>query len=90
MSESIYHRHDDRETLERLKRWPNLASRFPKVSIYSAEWGMFWRGKGNGYTTNPDESDVVGIEFAVARTLHCGPEKGIQFVGVKQEKGGGA
>jgi hypothetical protein len=50
---------------------------------------MFWRGKGNGYTTNPDESDVVGIEFAVARTFHCGTEKGIQFVGVKQEKGGG-
>ena len=87
MGNTIFHRHDDRETLERIKRWPDLCSRFTKVRIYSAEWGLFWRGKGNGYTENAEESDVLSVEFAVARTFHCGPEKGIQFVGVK--KGGG-
>lgn len=73
-------RQDDRETLARLKRWPHLASRFPRVRIYSGEWRAFWRGKGNGYTENAEESDVLDIGAAVAKTNHCGPEKQIQFV----------
>jgi hypothetical protein len=73
-------RYDDRETLERIKRWPGLLIRFRRVRIYSAEHGAFWRGKGNGYTANAAESDVWDIGAAVARTRHCGPEKQIQFV----------
>jgi hypothetical protein len=37
-------RYDDRETLERIKRWPGLLIRFRRVRIYSAEHGAFWRG----------------------------------------------
>jgi len=73
-------RYSDRETLERIKRWPNLVKRFPRVRIYSAQWGAFWKGSGNGYTGNASESDVLDIGHAVARTNHCGPEKQIQFV----------
>ena len=78
-------RYNDRETLERLKRWPHLAIRFPHVRIYSAQWGMFWRGKGNGYTENAEESDILDIGIAVARTNHCGPEKQIQYVSVNSQ-----
>ena len=78
-------RRDDRETLERIKRWPGLVARFPRVRIYSAEWGAFWRGKGNGYTENAEESDVLEIGAAGAWTRHCGPEKQIQFVSVNKE-----
>jgi hypothetical protein len=73
-------RYEDRETLERLKRWPYLASRFPRVRIYSAEYGAWWRGKGNGYTVDAKASDVWDIGEAFARTIHCGPEKRIQYV----------
>ena len=78
-------RHNDRETLERIKRWPQMANRFPKVQIYSAEHGAFWRGTGQGYTIDPMESAVWGIEGAYARTRHCGPEKRIQFVEANEE-----
>jgi hypothetical protein len=80
-------RHEDRETLERIKRWPNLVTRFPRVRIYSAEWGAFWRGKGSGYTENAEESDVLDIGHAVARTSHCGPEKQIQYVAANPNYG---
>ncbi|WBA79595.1 hypothetical protein [Endozoicomonas sp. GU-1] len=70
----------DRETLERIKRWPGMKNRFPRVRIYSAEWGYFWRGTGQGYTSNPDESTVMSIDEALAKTRHCGPEKRIQYV----------
>ena len=82
---SLMRRYDDRETLERIKRWPFLVVRFPRVRIYSAEHGAFWRGKGNGYTENANESDVIDISDAMARTCHCGPEKQIQFVAAKEQ-----
>jgi hypothetical protein len=72
----------DRETLERLKRWPEMKRRFPVVRIYSAEWGAYWRNTGQGYTENPNESAIWSIEEALRRTNHCGPEKQIQYVGV--------
>ena len=75
-----FKRYEDRETLERLKRWPGLFKRFQKVRIFSAEWGYFWRGNGIGYTSNPEESDVKTIEDAFKQTRHCGPEKRIQFI----------
>ncbi len=76
----IYKKYPDRETLERLKRWTSLFHRFTKVRIYSAEYKLFWRGKGNGYTTNPEESNIWDIKEAFHRTCHCGKEKRIQFV----------
>jgi len=76
----IFKRYEDRETLERVKRWPNLRQRFKFVRIYSAEWGYFWRGAGNGYTSNPLESDVVSIDDAILYTMHCGKEKKIQYI----------
>ena len=73
----------DRETLERIKRWPTLKNRFPKVKIYSAEHMAYWRGKGNGYTNIESESDIWTCEDAFNKTRHCGPEKKIQFVEAK-------
>ncbi|MND21774.1 hypothetical protein D3C80_121440 [compost metagenome] len=76
----IFKKHNDRETLERLKRWPQLRSRFPIVRIYSAEWGYFWRGTGQGYTSNPAESQAMSIDEAFRRTCHCDPDKRIQYI----------
>ena len=75
-----YSRYKDRETLERIKRWPLLIKRFPQVRIYSAEHIAFWRGVGNGYTELASESKVWSCECAVRITRHCGPEKRIQFI----------
>jgi len=76
----MYRRYNDRETLERIKRWPHLVKRFDKVRIYSAEWELFWRGNGNGYTSDPSESNIWNCEEAFNKTKHCGAEKKIQFV----------
>ena len=76
----------DRETLERIKRWPQLVKRFPYVRIFSAEHGAFWRGEGNGYTEFASESKIWLCKDAVARTRHCGPEKQIQFVQANSEE----
>lgn len=78
----IFSRYKDRETLERIKRWPNLINRFPKVRIYSAEHQAFWRGMGRGYTLNPEESEIWFCRDAVQKTRHCGPEKRIQYIAV--------
>ena len=76
----MYQRYGDRETLERVKRWPSLKGRFKLVRIYSAEWGYFWRGDGQGYTSDPKESKVLTMEEALFATWHCGSEKRIQYV----------
>ena len=75
-----YKRLADRETLERIERWPNLMKRFNCVRIYSAEWHAFWRNSGQGYTENATDSAIWTIEAAFSRTRGCGPEKRIQFV----------
>lgn len=79
---SIYRKYNDRETLERLKRWSQLMSRFPKVRIYSAEHHAYWRGTGQGYTLNPLESAIWDCEEAFKETRHCCYRKRIQFVAV--------
>ena len=84
MSYNAFKRQGDRETLERIKRWPSLMNRFPRVRIYSAEHQAFWRGTGQGYTENPLESELWFIKDAFTRTKHCGPEKRIQFVKIKE------
>lgn len=76
----FFHRYEDRETLERIKRWPQLKKRFPLVRIYSAEWQAYWRGTGQGYTDCKDASDVMSIDDALKKTHHCGPEKRIQYI----------
>ncbi len=83
MEYNSYKRLEDRETLERIKRWPNLMKRFSCVRIYSVEWLAFWRNTGQGYTEKATESAVWTIEAAFVRTKHCGPKKKIQFVEVK-------
>lgn len=73
-------RRDDRETLDRIKRWPSLMNRFKRVRIFSAEHQAYWRGSGQGYTDDPEASDVHDIEAAFKMTQHCCPEKRIEFV----------
>ncbi len=80
MKYSMFKRYTDRETLERIKRWPSLVNRFLRVRIYSAQWGAYWRGSGQGYTEDSQASDIIEIEEAFKKTRHCGPEKRIQFV----------
>jgi hypothetical protein len=75
-----FERHADRETLERVKRWPQLMTRFKLVRIYSAEHVHFWYRSGQGYTPNPCDSDKLPMKEAFDRTSHCGPEKMIQYV----------
>ena len=77
---SIFKRYDDRETLERIKRWPVLMNRFLNVRIFSAEHNAYWRKTGQGYTENENESAIWNMKRAYKRTCHCGPEKQIQFV----------
>lgn len=73
-------RYEDRETLERLKRWPQLVGRFSHVRIYSAEHKAWWYGTGQGYTMHAWQSTVLPFDKAFTMTAHCGPEKRIQYV----------
>ncbi len=79
-----FRRLEDRETLERIKRWPRLKDRFRKVRIYSAEWGYYWQGTGQGYTGDSAKSAVLDISEAYRMTAHCGPEKKIQYIPAAQ------
>ena len=74
------------ETLERLKRWPSLKRRVMQdaVKIYSGEHGGFWREGARGYTdrdgiTKGLSAWVLPLEDALKETIHCGPEKRIEF-----------
>lgn len=67
------------ETLERVKRWPKLLSKFDLVRIYSGEHTAYWRPEGGGYTTDPDGAWVTTFQQAFDRTRHAGPEKMISF-----------
>lgn len=78
-------KHPTSESLERVKRWPSLKTRFGKVRIYSCEHQAYWRGTGQGYTTDPSESDILTMEDAFEKTRHCDPEKKITFVNAKSE-----
>jgi hypothetical protein len=73
-------KYEDRETLERIKRWPALVRRFSRVRIYSAEHCAYWRGTGQGYTDDPTDSAVWDCQAAFDRTSHCCPKKRIQFI----------
>lgn len=79
MSVNLFRRYDDRETLERLNRWPSLKKRFKYVRIYSGQWSAYWVTT-SGYTENPVLAKIWTIEEALRHTNHCGPEKKIQYV----------
>lgn len=79
MKTNKYKRYESFETLERVKRWPQLLKRFSKVRIYSAEHMAYWRGTGQGYTLDKSESALWDFEDAFKRTNHCCPQKRIQF-----------
>jgi phosphopantetheinyl transferase (holo-ACP synthase) len=79
---------EDRETLDRIKRWPQLIDRFDKVRIYSAEHRAYWRGTGQGYTNIEDESHIWSLKDAYKKTNHCGPEKQIQYINVEDDRRG--
>jgi hypothetical protein len=81
-----FKRRKDRETLERIKRWPKLIERFTRVRIFSVEHDAFWKGTGQGYTDKPEESTPLPMEDAFKRTKHCGKEKMIQFVNVENTR----
>jgi hypothetical protein len=68
------------ETLERLKRWPGVRKNVQEnqISIYSREHGAYWREGGFGYTEG-NEKWVLTLDEALSHTLHCGPEKQIEF-----------
>lgn len=88
MRKNKFRRYEDRETLERIRRWPHLINRFPRVRIYSAEHGAYWRGTGKGYTSNPEESEIYWCRDAVHKTRHCEPEKHIQYIEAKRQRRG--
>ena len=88
MKRNPFVRRDNIETLERVKRWPQLKTRFDFVRIYSAEWGAYWRGTGQGYTETPAESAVLSFDAAFCMTSHCGPEKKIEYENASERKKG--
>lgn len=47
--------------------------------IWSAEWRMWWRSHGYGYTSIRDDAGRYTIADAYASTRHCDPSKGIMF-----------
>lgn len=57
---------------------------FKMVRIWSQEHRAWWRDKGTGYTTVEAEAGTFTMADAYARTKHCGPEKQIHFVRIKQ------
>lgn len=75
------------ETLERLKRWPQLAEKLRDryVMIWSGEHRGYWREGGCGYVDSIGikagiaNAETLTIEAALAKTRHCGPEKQIEF-----------
>lgn len=47
--------------------------------IWSAEWGLYWRPNGCGYTVHPDQIGIYTLADALRRSGHCGPEKHIFY-----------
>ena len=80
-----FKKQDDRESLERVKRWPSIMNKLLFVRIYSREHKAYWRGTGQGYTIIPNESTILSIRKAFKMTRHCGAEKQIQFIKVVNE-----
>ena len=67
--------------LTKLKRWPTLKRHLlgKRVRIFSAEWSMFWRENGNGYTPHQEDAWVTTFEHAWDVSHHAGPEKKLRY-----------
>jgi hypothetical protein len=67
-------------SLEAIKANPELAKQFVGMTcrIYSDQWGYYWRERCAGYG-KADEAGIYDFDYALNRTHHCGPEKGIWF-----------
>lgn len=70
-----------RHTLEEVNKKPELLNEFGSVRIYSNEHNAYWKGS-SGYTTQKSDAKIWDAEVAYNITKHCGPEKGIEFIGV--------
>lgn len=51
--------------------------------IWSGEHMMWWRPGRSGYTTGLDQAGIYTFAEAWAATKHCGPEKQIQYIEVR-------
>lgn len=69
---------DTERPLEYVKETGDLPFAF--VRIYSREHCAYWRGTGQGYTDNPQESTPWRMAEAFAKVKHAGPEKRIVFI----------
>lgn len=72
---------DNRETLERVLRWPSLADKWAgrAVRIWCGEVRGFWRPRAAGYTADVALAGTWEFDEAVKMTQHCGTEKCIEF-----------
>jgi hypothetical protein len=77
---------DGVETLERLKRWPGLRKnvREDRVSIFSGEYGAYWREGGYGFTEGR-EKWVLTLDEALTQTSSCCPQYQIEFHSVVEK-----
>ncbi len=69
-------------TQQHLCKHPEKLKRFNKVRIWSNEWRMWWRPKGNGYTDDVDQAGIYPADDAWQRVSGCGPEKKIVLYSV--------
>lgn len=63
-----------RQRCKKLKAFCGL-----KVLIFSRKHMAYWRVGAAGYTLDPVEAGVYDFADAYAHTMHCGPEKRIEF-----------
>ncbi|MDP2505417.1 hypothetical protein [Oceanobacter sp. 3_MG-2023] len=71
-------RYEDRETLERIQRWPNLAKRFAQVSVRSAACGAYW--KDGKFTATRNNADRFSMKDAMALCSQFNTQHEIQLV----------
>ena len=65
---------------QRCKKFKAFVGR--KVLIFSREHMAYWRAGASGYAPDPVEAGVYDFADAYAHTMHCGPEKRIEFEAV--------
>jgi hypothetical protein len=69
-------------------RAPKAFERFKgrKVLIWSAQWLAWWRPESAGYTSAINDAGIYDFDDAYKRTLHCGPEKRIEYITIKEPR----
>lgn len=77
-----FEKQDDRESLERVRRWPRLLQRFPMVYIYSARYNQYWRMTPTATELVPNIVNATPMESLRALGLVADrrPDDRIQFV----------